>query len=249
MNADLKQRQFFQIDLSPTVPADLPDGRVSFDPLPSVIYMSSDQGEQFIQITGIVSRPGLWSIFDLITGGPGLLTASVEYKHGDSTARLRITPQPGVRARVILDLTLMNADLKQRQFFQIDLSPIAAGKLVAPPVHLTRSTDTSADGIVSPLDALLVINYLNTVGTNSVKIDNDAVRRLDSSGDGFVSPLDVLLIINAINLQIGEGEGIDMLHEDEVTQAIDACYAESVGVSFGQYFDIETRRIRSNQSF
>ena len=52
--------------------------------------------------------------------------------------------------------------------------------------------DVSHDGLVTPLDALLVVNQLN-----------DAARAhdllLDTNRDGYLSPLDALLIINHLN--------------------------------------------------
>lgn len=49
------------------------------------------------------------------------------------------------------------------------------------------------DGYVAPLDALLVINYLNTAEANSL------TAPLDINQDWFVSPLDALLVINYLN--------------------------------------------------
>ena len=58
--------------------------------------------------------------------------------------------------------------------------------------------DVNADGFVSPLDALLVINQINgpTGLTNS---SNEAVTYFDVSGDGSVSPIDALTVINYLN--------------------------------------------------
>ncbi len=53
--------------------------------------------------------------------------------------------------------------------------------------------DLSGDGLVSPLDVLLVVNHIN----QSQPYDS----RLDTNGDGFIAPLDVLLIVNYLNEQ------------------------------------------------
>ncbi len=70
--------------------------------------------------------------------------------------------------------------------------------------HPTVPADVNNDGIVSPLDALLVINELN-----QHSISDPATGRLplpttasyafiDVSGDNFISPLDALLVINSL---------------------------------------------------
>ncbi len=77
-------------------------------------------------------------------------------------------------------------------------------------------TDVNADGTVAPLDALLVINELNTVGSRAVMGPGAAPaegetaahggqRRTygDVNNDGFISPIDALLVINDLN---AEGE-------------------------------------------
>ena len=71
--------------------------------------------------------------------------------------------------------------------------------------------DVNADGHVSPMDALVLINYINQHGPGplpSVRPSNEP--RLDVNGDGIVSPLDVIQLINHINglqTQQGSGEG------------------------------------------
>lgn len=64
--------------------------------------------------------------------------------------------------------------------------------------------DTNNDGFVSPLDALLVINYLNAVGPGPVP-GGSPPPFLDVNSDNFVSSIDALLVINALNTQ-GLGE-------------------------------------------
>ncbi len=66
--------------------------------------------------------------------------------------------------------------------------------------------DVNDDGTVSPIDALLIINRLNSEnrtldGTNP--LFNPFV---DTSADGILSPLDALLVINYFNKRSGEGE-------------------------------------------
>jgi len=70
--------------------------------------------------------------------------------------------------------------------------------------------DVNADGFVSPIDALLVINDINFRGQRP--LPNPPIPPLvpppylDVNGDGFVSPIDALTVINFLNGG-GGGEG------------------------------------------
>ena len=72
--------------------------------------------------------------------------------------------------------------------------------------------DTTGDGLVTPMDVLSIVNYLNGFGTLSAtgtppESQQDAFF-LDANGDYQVTPLDVLWIINYLNFAAtGEGEG------------------------------------------
>ncbi|MBL7039484.1 MAG: hypothetical protein ISR77_12695, partial [Pirellulaceae bacterium] len=71
--------------------------------------------------------------------------------------------------------------------------------------------DVNADQLVTPIDALIVINDLNQNGTREVPDDNNLTGiYTDVSGDNTVTPLDVLAVINSLNRGVltGEGEGI-----------------------------------------
>lgn len=57
--------------------------------------------------------------------------------------------------------------------------------------------DSSDDGIVSPVDALMVINHINAHGQGHGT--DDALLGLDTNDDRVVSALDVLLVVNRIN--------------------------------------------------
>lgn len=62
-------------------------------------------------------------------------------------------------------------------------------------------TDVNRDGLVSALDALLVINFLNEFGSQAT-ISDEAQRfgfDLDVGGDSDVTELDALLVINELN--------------------------------------------------
>ena len=82
------------------------------------------------------------------------------------------------------------------------------------PVALETSAhaalDVNGDNFVTPIDVLFVINYLNTVTSDSLS-SQAPPERLDVNHDAAVSPLDALLIINFLNTRSaaslnGEGE-------------------------------------------
>ncbi len=61
-----------------------------------------------------------------------------------------------------------------------------------------RRNDTNGDGVVAPLDALQVINDLNSYGSRNVSAAIPS-NPLDVNGDGVIAPIDVLVIINDLN--------------------------------------------------
>lgn len=73
--------------------------------------------------------------------------------------------------------------------------------------------DSSDDGIVSPVDALLVINYINTHGQGQGA--DDALLGLDTNDDRVISALDVLLVVNRIN-QHGSSDVNDAFDDSDI---------------------------------
>jgi hypothetical protein len=68
--------------------------------------------------------------------------------------------------------------------------------------------DVNDDQMVSPVDALIVINDLNRNGIRALLGDNQTGNYVDVNGDGYATPLDALLVINHLNREgIGEAEG------------------------------------------
>ncbi|WP_145348533.1 tandem-95 repeat protein [Rosistilla ulvae] len=69
--------------------------------------------------------------------------------------------------------------------------------------NANNSLDVNADGTVSPIDALLIINLLNRKSTTSISVlDLDSPPPFyDVSGDAYVTAIDALQVINALNRQ------------------------------------------------
>ncbi|MFN3189711.1 MAG: cadherin domain-containing protein [Aureliella sp.] len=82
--------------------------------------------------------------------------------------------------------------------------------VVADPIpwhNAESASDVSNDSFVTPIDALMVINYLNTA--ESTEVPSDAPPEfgfVDVNGDNFVTPIDALIVINQLNNGDGEGE-------------------------------------------
>lgn len=82
-----------------------------------------------------------------------------------------------------------------------------------PPLHQNSANhlDVNADSFVTPIDALLIINFLNANNGNGSVADLPSPPPFrDVNGDNFITPIDVLLVINELNARSlggGEGEG------------------------------------------
>jgi hypothetical protein len=92
------------------------------------------------------------------------------------------------------------------QGFSGDMRRISGPALSAinvpiPPAAFTNTTnplDVNADGSVTPLDALYVINYLNSSASGEAGKGGGNLY-IDVNGDDHITPLDALLVINGLN--------------------------------------------------
>ncbi len=95
-----------------------------------------------------------------------------------------------------------------------------------PYTNPSNRLDVNADGGVSPLDVLQLVNYINLNGSGQLPFPIATVPPpfLDVDGDGFVGPLDVITVINFINSQtsgggVGEGEGASFSSDQWISAA------------------------------
>ena len=65
------------------------------------------------------------------------------------------------------------------------------------PTNAFNSLDVNGDFQATPIDALIVINYINRHGSGAYP--QDFVGYLDVNGDGSITPIDALRVINRIN--------------------------------------------------
>ena len=164
------------------------------------IHPSADITKDFLRLFGDVTGEGnvnnsdlfvMRSAFNTTTGNPSY-QSDLDYN---------------------ADGFINNSDLIQfRSRFNESLSLPANGNSIAasssPAIqNPTNPDDVNRDGMVTPLDALLVLNavqaqlsgsVLPAVASNGATLDYD-----DVNGDGIVTPLDALLVINALNSSSG----------------------------------------------
>lgn len=99
----------------------------------------------------------------------------------------------------------------------VPLSGGAAGPMTN--TNPDNPLDVNADGIVSPLDVLLVINTINHldqyIGQGAFAFSKGIFP--DVNGDAFITPMDALLLINHINSGVGAVPGAE--GESSVLQA------------------------------
>jgi VCBS repeat-containing protein len=108
--------------------------------------------------------------------------------------------------------------------------------------------DVNDDGVVSPLDALLVINALSTKGARSIIPDEIGAPYLDTSANNQLSPLDALLVVNYLNRTrtSAEGESPENILSTELSRLAypSSLSAEAVDVFF-EHADIARKRRRA----
>jgi hypothetical protein len=128
----------------------------------------------------IVDRPELFATLPRVDANGRLVYAPAPNSQGQAVVEVRIGE--GTQAQSVGQLTIQVT--KPRPLYNV-----------------VRPRDVTADGVVSPIDALLVINYLNSGGRPDAAASGEGMvgYYLDVNGDNFVSPIDALLVINDLN--------------------------------------------------
>ncbi len=67
------------------------------------------------------------------------------------------------------------------------------------PTNPSNALDVNGNGLVDPLDVLVIINAINSIGIGPVPMPPQFLGHLDTNANGLVDPLDVLIVINYIN--------------------------------------------------
>lgn len=166
---------------------------VSFQ-IPEDAFMDPDSGDRlsYLVIDGSGFALPAWLTFD------------------PDTRILSGTPTPSEIGTFTLQVVALDSHrLSARDTFDLVIT-----EPLAPWQNQRLALDTTNDGIVTPIDVLLVINYLNSGAKTSVDPhETPSAGYLDTNGDNIISSIDVLLIINYLN-QSGSGEGEFYLSDD-----------------------------------
>ncbi|MGE3777003.1 MAG: SdrD B-like domain-containing protein [Pirellulaceae bacterium] len=99
--------------------------------------------------------------------------------------------------------------------------------------------DVNGDGALSPIDALVVINNLNQLGSRALGPSDPTPPYLDVNGDSQVSPIDVLQIVNELNRENMGGEAESP--PDSFTALSSVTEVDSLPASEGEASPHETR--------
>jgi hypothetical protein len=113
------------------------------------------------------------------------------------------------------------------------------------------AADVDGSGTVTPLDVLLVINWLNTRSSGPVPGSppdwtSGSCLFVDVSGDDFVAPIDVLFAVNYLNgrslsaPQAAEGEGITAFNTTSVPYPGNTVRQRLRGIAADQAFATES---------
>jgi Dockerin type I domain len=126
---------------------------------------------------------------------PGLMPGTYRVKLQADTNYIGTAPVNGVR-----EVTLTSGQSAKHSDF-------GAYRPGSPHQNSVLSTDVNADGQVTPLDVLIVINALARNGSESLQnISVPYKQHVDVNGDLDLSPIDVLQVINYLR-RGGSGEG------------------------------------------
>ncbi|MFL2865537.1 MAG: M36 family metallopeptidase [Pirellulaceae bacterium] len=111
--------------------------------------------------------------------------------------------------------------------------------------------DTNRDGAVTPIDALGIINQLNTFGTGAVAEGETfgLDQAMDVNRDSFVSPLDALAIINYLNVnasEMGEGEAVEIVEQTTINTSVAGNQVSATEAVSADIID-EYLRVRENE--
>ena len=193
---------------------------------PRSLAVADINGDELDDLVTSNSSDG--SISLLINQGSGLFAAQFPFQTASVNNAAGVSPQNVVVADVDSDgdvdvitshfvggiavsenklgqfeVSLQFESVASRLDFGNTLVGIERGNVLSsiPMMNKRDELDVDNDGVITPLDVLLVINDLNKNGSRSVEDIDLAANEfyLDVSGDNVVSPQDALMIVNYLN--------------------------------------------------
>ncbi len=174
--------------------------------------------------TQLVSTSATSMVFQLTLSQTSATPVTVQFQTADNTALAgtdygaqsgTVTFAPSATTATIAVAVNGNLYADPAKFFFINLSG-ANGAYISPSqavgtiqnnhvaswVNPVNALDVNGDGIITPLDALAIINYLNLNGSGTLPAaPTGAHSFFDANGDGNITPIDALQVINFLNAQ------------------------------------------------
>ncbi|MCY2983372.1 MAG: tandem-95 repeat protein [Planctomycetota bacterium] len=135
----------------------------------------------------------------VIGSGPDVGSATVQ-----TDGTIRYSPPAGFGGTATLQYSVLDNDGLASNFASVTI--LVGGSVHQNPVN---NLDVDADGFVSPIDVLILVNDINTNGFRTLPTTLATPPYLDPNGNGGTDALDVLSVINFINERgnAGAGEG------------------------------------------
>jgi hypothetical protein len=121
------------------------------------------------------------------------------------TYSLRVTPLDNTMAPTNSRRGIMSVETAALESTAVDFAFLSG---FTPWTNPRNHRDVNNDGLVSSLDALVIINEINRSGPRTLgAVTSETAPYFDVDRDGIIQALDVLIVINYINNLIAEEEG------------------------------------------
>jgi hypothetical protein len=161
--------------------------------------LPGEAGQTLHFVVGADSNPGLFAVPPAIAPDGTLTFTPAPNADGSAEIAIALQDDGGT--------ALGGADTSSPVTFTITVAKVHAW-------HNTElADDVDGDNAIAPIDALLVINYINSNTSDQIPAGaHDGPPYIDVDNDGFIAPKDALHVINTINaghaqsVPAGEGE-------------------------------------------
>lgn len=184
-----------------TAPVAAPDSAITLKGTPVVIdVLRNDSDADGTIVASTLS----------VASGPDTGTAIVE------NGKIKYTPTAGFVGTATLQYVVADNDGLSSNLGTVSIRVV--NSLYQNPAE---PLDVNADGFISPIDILIVVNFLNANGASVSTSGLPAPPPyMDVNADNFISPTDILPVINFINSRgnsgAGEGNGEGELVESDL---------------------------------
>ncbi|MFG0264337.1 MAG: dockerin type I domain-containing protein [Rhodopirellula sp. JB055] len=125
--------------------------------------------------------------------------AFIQTNLADGQYQLHWQPSQVIHDIADATITVVNGEITAGVTTTDGLIAAAATRVDSPRYNTDLGEDDNGDGVVTAVDALQVINDLNTNGDRTLTFAETDGSKIDVSNDGAVSALDALRVINKLN--------------------------------------------------